>query len=1136
MSQFVHLHVHTEYSLLDGAVKTEELIAQAKKEGMPAVAMTDHGVMYGAVEFYRQAKAAGVKPIIGCEVYITDNRLQKDVNNKKLAHLVLLAENNVGYRNLLKLVSQGYTEGFYYKPRIDQELLRENSEGLICLSSCLAGEISTLLANEQTEQAEEIALAYQDIFGPGNFFLELQDHGLKEEKRVNDGLVQLSKRLEIPLVATNDVHYLTQDDAKVHDILLCIQTGKDVNDQDRLQFPNDQFYFKSSQEMEQLFADYPQAIANTVEIADRCEVDLDFEQILLPHYEVPAGETVESYLRKLTYQGVERKYGELTSEVEERIEHELGIINQMGYPAYFLIVRDFIKYAKDEEIIVGPGRGSAASSIVSYLLDITEIDPLEYNLLFERFLNPARVSMPDIDIDFCYERRDEVIDYVTEKYGADKVAQIITFGTMAAKGAVRDVGRVLGISYDKTDKVAKAIPNSLGITLKDALEESDELQKLYNSDSEVKELIDYSQRIEGLKRHASTHAAGVVITKEELTNYTPLYQSKGEVTTQYDMDTLEQLGLLKMDFLGLRTLTVIDKALSLINENRANDLTPGDLSFDDPAVFELLGQGLSLGVFQLESDGMRRLIKQLKPENIEDIIALLALYRPGPLGSGMVDDFIARRHGEQEVEYPHPDLKEILEPTYGVILYQEQVMQIVQQIAGYSLGEADILRRSMGKKKPEVMKKHRSIFINGNGDIPGAVNNGYSQELAEELFELIEYFSGYGFNKAHSTAYAYVSYQTAYLKAHYPVEFMAALLTSIIGNSDKVAEYILEAERMEIEILPPDVNHSRIAFTVEGGKIRFGLKGIKNVGQKAIEEIIAVREEEKFSDLFDFCQRVDLSKVNKRVVESLIKAGAFDSLGNYRSQLLKVLPDAFAQAQRIQQERSNGQTSFLDLFEQTDDFMVDQVELPEIEEFDQQKLLALEKEMLGLYLSGHPLEQHLDKLEEKRNKTSQEIKEGKERAILGGLITNNREIITKNQRQMSFLTVEDEVGDFEVIVFPDTYQRYQEFLLEDEPILVTGRVNQEGKVIADKIGSLTTGDFSSSSKKEPFHLQLKEFDQQKLVELKDLLIDFSGMNPVYLHLIIEGYRVSIRLAAKYNLNVTPKLRQKLSELKVKHSF
>lgn len=696
MGQFVHLHVHTEYSLLDGAVRTEELIAQAKKEGMPAVAMTDHGVMYGAVEFYRQAKAAGIKPIIGCEVYITDKRLQKDVNNKKLAHLVLLAENNVGYRNLLKLVSRGYTEGFYYKPRIDRELLRKNNEGLICLSSCLAGEISTLLSNEQIEQAEGIALAYQDIFGAGNFFLELQDHGLKQEKKVNDELVQLSQRLEIPLVATNDVHYLTQDDAKVHDILLCIQTGKDVNDQDRLQFPNDQFYFKSSQEMEELFSDYPQAITNTVKVADRCKVDLDFEQILLPHYEVPVGETVESYLRKLTYQGVEKKYERLTSEIEERIEHELGIINQMGYPAYFLIVRDFIKYAKDNDIIVGPGRGSAASSIVSYLLDITEIDPLEYNLLFERFLNPARVSMPDIDIDFCYERRDEVIEYVTEEYGSDKVAQIITFGTLAAKGAVRDVGRVLGISYDKTDKVANAIPNSLGITLKDALQKADELQKLYNSDSEVKELIDYSQRIEGLKRHASTHAAGVVITKEELTNYTPLYQSKGEITTQYDMDTLEQLGLLKMDFLGLRTLTVIDKALSLINETRANDLNLEDLSFDDLAVFELLGQGLSLGVFQLESDGMRRLIKELKPENIEDIIALLALYRPGPLGSGMVDDFIARRHGEQEVEYPHPDLKEILEPTYGVILYQEQVMQIVQQIAGYSLGEADILRRAIG--------------------------------------------------------------------------------------------------------------------------------------------------------------------------------------------------------------------------------------------------------------------------------------------------------------------------------------------------------------------------------------------------------------------------------------------------------
>jgi DNA polymerase-3 subunit alpha len=1139
MEQFVHLHLHTEYSLLDGAVRIKDLVRKAKEYNMPAVAMTDHGVMYGAVDFYRQAKKEGIKPIIGCEVYVADNHLKKDVNNRRLAHLVLLAENNQGYQNLLKLVSLSYLQGFYYKPRVDKNLLRDYSEGIICLSSCLAGELATLLRNNQKDRAKEVALQYQRIFGEGNFFLELQDHGLADQHLINKGLVELSQELEISLVATNDVHYLNQEDNKLHDLLLCIQTGKDVDDKNRMKFPNDQFYFKPAEEMLEIFKDYPTAIENTVKIAKRCNVELDFDQILLPHYEVPEGESLESYLRKLAYEGLENKYDEVTAEIEERLEYELDVINEMGYPAYFLIVRDFIKYAKDNEIIVGPGRGSAASSIVSYLLDITEIDPLEYNLLFERFLNPARISMPDIDIDFCYERRDEVIDYVVKKYGQDRVAQIITFGTMAAKGAIRDVSRALGVSYDKGDKVAKAIPNSLGITIDKALNESEELRNLYHKDYQVKEVIDYSKKIEGLTRHASTHAAGVIITKDDITNYTPLYQSKGEVTTQYPMGDLEALGLLKMDFLGLRTLTVINKTLALIKETQGVELELSEIPFDDKRVFKMLSTGDSLGIFQLESDGMRRLIAKLEPEEIEDIIALLALYRPGPLGSGMVDDYIARRHGREEIEYPHEDLREILEPTYGVILYQEQVMQIAQKIAGYSLGEADLLRRAMGKKKPEEMKKHYEIFINGNETVEGAINRGYSQELAEELFELIEYFSGYGFNKAHSTAYAYISYQTAYFKTHYPVEFMAALMSSVIGNSDKIAEYISELEAMGIDILPPDVNYSRIDFTVEGGKIRFGLAGIKNVGSKAIEAIIEAREEKRFEDLKDFCERVNLSRVNHRVIESLIKAGAFDSLDLYRSQLLEILEDVFTQAQQVQKQKSNGQTSFLDIFNE-DEFMDDRIDIPKIDEFDSRRLLALEKEMLGFYLTGHPIKDYLPKIKAKRTLDSRKSGKFKEKVILGGLITANREILTRNHKKMSFMTLEDEFGEIEVIVFPNVYENYQEYILEDDVILVEGKLNEEGKIIASRLADIEE-DFlqenqNNSTKKEVLHIQLETLDEDILEKLKDILSRHKGDSKVYLHLLIEGKRVIVKLSSVYKAKINQRLEKDLGQLEVRYSI
>ncbi|AGB40380.1 DNA-directed DNA polymerase III PolC [Halobacteroides halobius DSM 5150] len=1133
MSNFVHLHTHTEYSLLDGAIRIDDLVQQAKEYDMPAVAITDHGVLYGAIDFYQQLKEAGIKPIIGCEVYVTEDYQQKQPRNRKLNHLVLLAENKQGYKNLLKLVSQSFLEGFYYKPRVDKELLAKYSEGLICLSSCLAGEVATLIQNRQFEQAKEVALDYQNIFGPNNFFLEMQDHGLAEEKQVNTELVKLSRELDIPLVVTNDVHYLKQDDATVHDILLCIQTGKDVTDEDRLQFPNQEFYFKSPQEMQDLFSDYPQAIENTVKIAQRCNLELDFEQTLLPDYQVPQGDTLESYLRKVAYQGLAEKYEQITPEIEERLEYELEIINQMGYPAYFLIVRDFVRYAKENDIIVGPGRGSAASSLVSYALDITNIDPLEYDLLFERFLNPARVTMPDIDIDFCYERRDEVIDYVTKKYGPDKVAQIITFGTMAAKAAVRDVGRVLGVSYNKTDKVAKAIPDNLGIDIKGALSKSEELEELYQSDKEVKEIVDYAHGIEGLPRHASTHAAGVVITKEELTNYTPLYQNGGEVTTQYAMDDLESLGLLKMDFLGLRTLTVINKTLDLIKETQGEEIELAQISFTDQKVYDLLSSGNSLGVFQLESTGMRRLIAKLKPEDIEDIIALLALYRPGPLGSGMVEDYIARRHDEQEVEYPHPDLKEILGPTYGVILYQEQVMQIVQKIAGYSLGQADILRRSMGKKKPEVMKKHRDIFINGNDDIAGAVNNGYSKELAKELFELIEHFGGYGFNKAHSAAYAHVSYYTAYLKAHYPVEFMAALLTSQIENSDKVAKYINEVRRMGFEVLPPNINASYFGFTVDSGQIRFGLQGVKHVGAKAIEEIITARKEEKFKSLSDFCQKVDLSKVNQRVVESLIKAGAFDSLGDYRSQLLNVLPEVFSQAHKMQKEQSNGQTSFSDLFTEDKEFVATDIQLPEIKEFANQKLLSLEKEMLGLYLSGNPLEDILPQLKERRDSTIQSLEIGEQEVVTGGIITKKKEVITKNQRQMAFISLKDETDKLDAIIFPDVYQKYQELVIEDQGVLIKGQVNQEEKLIAQQIIDVTD---SVADEVKVVHLQLEDPTLTTIDNLKDILVNYSGEKKVYLHLVIKEQRISIKLDSKYWVQATNELSKELKSIGAKHFF
>lgn len=1120
MSEFVHLHVHTEYSLLDGAARIEELVAQAADYGMPALAITDHGNMYGAVDFYKAAKEAGIKPIIGSEVYVApESRFNQKHNQADSPyHLVLLAENNQGYRNLLELVSKGYLEGFYYKPRIDLELLREYNEGLICLSGCLAGRITRGLLNEQQQQVKEMIKTYQNIFGENNFYLELQDQGLRKEKIVNHSLIKLREELNVPLVATNDVHYLNQEDAQAHDVLLCIQTGKKLATEDRMKFPNDEFYLKSSQEMAEIFSEVPQAVENTVEIAERCNVELDFDQTYLPYYDVPEEKNLSSYLRELCLKGVRQRYGEVTAEVKERLDYELEIINEMGYPAYFLIVWDFIEYAKERGIMVGPGRGSAAGSLVSYVLGITDIDPLKHGLIFERFLNPQRVSMPDIDIDFCYQRRDEVIDYVTEKYGQDRVAQIITFGTMAARAVVRDVGRVLDLSYAQVDQIAKLVP--FGSDLDEALESSSELKELYQQKEEVKELINYAQKLEGLPRHASTHAAGVVISKEELTEYTPLQQNKGEVTTQYPMGDLEAIGLLKMDFLGLRTLTVINNTLQIIERTQGIELNLDELPLDDDKTYQLLQTGNTEGLFQIESNLFQRLIADLKPTRFEDLIALLALGRPGPLGSGMVDDFIKRRHGEAEVEYPHPDLIDILEETYGVILYQEQVMRIANEIAGYSLGEADILRRGMGKKKPELLKKHRQKFIDG------ALDKGYSKELANELFDLMEYFGGYGFNKSHSAAYAFVSYRTAYLKTYYPVEFMAALLSSIMGNSDKVARYIEECNRMGIEVLPPDVNESEVRFTVVEDRIRFGLEAVKNVGQKAIEEIIRARQEEgDFESLADFCQKVSLGKVNQRVIESLIKAGAFDSLGAYRSQMLTVIEDLYEQAHKIQKEKGNGQQSFGD-FLNADEFGNVEVKLPEMSEYSHDQLLAMEREYLGLYISGHPIDKYQDLLAENRFKSIVAIKDvaDKKEVQFGGIINSLNQIVTKNGKDMAFLELEDRTGQLEVVVFPEQYNKFQELLIPNEFIMGQGRLdqNEEGtKLIAQSL---------QKTPEKKLYLKVKEISSAGLQQLAAALKKFSGSTPVYLVLKLSGEKIIISTGSQFSIKLEPGLENRLQEI------
>lgn len=1060
---FVHLHVHTEYSLLDGAARIEKLVKKAVELGMPSVAITDHGVMYGIIDFYKACKKAGIKPIIGCEVYVAPHRRTekvpgRDDNNR---HLVLLAENEEGYKNLIKLVSMAHIEGFYYKPRVDKDILRKHSRGLIALSACLAGEVSEYLLNNQLETAVESALEYEEIFGKGNFFLEVQDHGLEDQQRVNAGMFEVQRRTGIPMVATNDVHYVNKEDAFIQDVLICIQTGKNLTDASRMSFSSEEFFLKSEAEMNLLFGEHPEILENTARIAERCQVDFKFGDNYLPVFEVPEGYTLDTYLRQKCYEAFPLFYPNQRAEEKERLDYELGVISQTGFSGYFLIVADFCQYARQNGIAVGPGRGSAAASMVAYLMGITTVEPMQHDLLFERFLNPERISMPDIDIDFDPEGRERVINYVMEKYGADKVCQIITFGTMGAKAAIRDVGRVLGIPLARVDKVAKAIPSDLGITLEKALTVSPDLVKLLEEDGEIKKLYEIARSLEGMPRHASTHAAGVVIAKDALDTYIPLQRTSdgGFTMTQFPMKTVEEVGLLKMDFLGLRNLTIIQETLKQIEGNRGEVLDLQSLPLDDKATFDMLSLGNSTGVFQLESGGMRNVLKELKPSCFEDIIAVVALFRPGPMEQ--IPEFIRRKHGGN-VSYLHPLLEPILRSTYGVIVYQEQVMQIARDLAGYSLGRADLLRRAMGKKKKEIMEEERQSFIYGlqspSGEeiIPGALKLGLTEKEAAEIFDLMAKFAEYGFNKGHATAYAVISYQTAYLKANYPLEFNAALISTVMSSADKVSFYIHEARQSGIEILPPDVQYSQVGFSIEGQGIRFGLGAIRNVGVNVVEKIIEARQEGLFDSLYDFCIRVDAKVLNKRVLESLLKAGAFSLLCK-RAQGLLALDSILEIAQQRQRDKESGQISLFDFGDDLDEG----IELPDVEEYSPRELLTMEKEYLGLYLSGHPLESVLPKL---KNAVSEDILtclEGDEekKVILGGIVTGYRTTVTKRGEMMASFVLEDLTGTIDVLVFPRIFAQSAR-LTEDQVVVVEGRYNirdDERKIFAERITDLENG-------------------------------------------------------------------------------
>ena len=1066
---FAHLHVHTEFSLLDGSNKIKEYVSRVKELGMNSAAITDHGVMYGVIDFYREAKKQGINPILGCEVYVAPNsRFDREITggDDRYYHLVLLAENEEGYANLTKIVSKGFVEGYYYKPRVDKELLRKYHKGIIALSACLAGEVARFLTKGLYEEAKKTALEYQEIFGEGNFFLELQDHGIPEQGLVNQQLFKMSEETGIELVATNDIHYTYAEDAKPHDILLCIQTGKKLSDENRMRYDGGQYYVKSEEEMLRLFPYAKQALENTQKIADRCHVEIEFGVTKLPKYDVPDGYTSWEYLQKLCYEGLEKRYGDPSEELKERLSYELETIHQMGYVDYFLIVWDFIKYAKDHGISVGPGRGSAAGSIVSYCLEITTIDPIRYQLLFERFLNPERVSMPDIDVDFCYERRQEVIDYVTRKYGKDCVAQIVTFGTLAARGVIRDVGRVMDLPYAYVDSISKMIPQELGITIDKALKMNPDLKKLYDTDETVTNLIDMAKRLEGLPRHCSMHAAGVVICQKPVDEYVPLSRAAdGTITTQFIMTTLEELGLLKMDFLGLRTLTVIQNAV-LLARRKQPELNINQIDYNDQKVLDYIGTGKTDGVFQLESAGMKGFMKELKPHNLEDVIAGISLYRPGPMD--FIPQYIRGKNDSSSITYDCPQLEPILAPTYGCIVYQEEVMQIVRDLAGYSLGRSDLLRRAMSKKKAAVMEKERKIFIYGDEEtgVPGCIKNGIDEQTANKIYDEMIDFAKYAFNKSHAAAYAVVSYQTAWLKYYFPVEYMAALMTSVIDNPSKVSEYIYACRQMNIKILPPDINKGEANFSVDGGDIRYGLAAIKSIGRPVIKAIVEDREElGLFQNLEDFITRLSAKNIlNKRTIENLIKAGALDTLGGTRKQFMSIYVQI---VDHVTQEKKNsmvGQMTLFDLVseDQKEEF---QIRMPDVGEYSKETLLAFEKEVLGIYVSGHPLEAYEEKWKKSISATTADFQLDEEtghtkvhdgaKEIIGGMITEKTIKHTKTNQMMAFITVEDLLGTVEVVVFPRDYEKNRDYLEVDSKVFVRGRVSEEddkpSKMICEKI-------------------------------------------------------------------------------------
>lgn len=1147
--KYTHLHVHTEYSLLDGSARIKKLVQRAKELNMDSLAITDHGVMYGVIDFYKACKEVGIKPIIGCEIYITSGSLYKKEggSDSRNYHLVLLAKNNDGYKKLTKIVSTAFVDGFYYKPRADYELLREHSGDLIGLSACLGGEVQNILLDGDYEGAKKKALLYNEIFGNGNFYLELQDHGIEEQRRVNIELIKLSKETGIPLIATNDIHYINREDAAAHEILLCIQTGKTVDDEDRMKFSGSEFYLKSPEEMNDLFEYASSAIENTQKIVSECNVEFDFTITRLPKFDTPSGISAEDYLRKLCLEGLYKKYKNPNDEVLDRLNFELGVIEQMGYVDYFLIVWDFIRFASDNDIATGPGRGSAVGSIVAYTLNITKVDPIKYNLLFERLLNPERVSMPDIDSDFCYERRQEVIDYVVDKYGKDRVAQIVTFGTMSARSVIRDVGRALNYPYTEVDAIAKMIPFELNMTIDRALEMNHEFKREYDDNERIKKLIDVSKSLEGLPRHSSTHAAGVVIASEPVVEYVPVSKNEDTIVTQFTMNTLEELGLLKMDFLGLRTLTVIRDATKYIEENKKIKIDIDNIDFEDKEIYEMISRGETEGIFQLESSGMTSFMKELKPSTLEDIIAGISLYRPGPMEQ--IPSYIKNKNNPLGIKYIDDSLKPILDVTYGCMVYQEQVMQIVRDLAGYSMGRSDLVRRAMSKKKHSVMEEERKNFIYGLNDdsgnviVPGAVKNGVSAENANKIFDQMMDFASYAFNKSHAAAYAVIGYQTAYLKKHYPVEFMAALLTSVMGNNDKVAFYIHACRKMDIEVLPPDINESYVHFSVIENKIRFGLAAVKNVGKGAIAEIIKARtEKSEFKGFTDFCEKINLSEVNKRAIESMIKCGTFDSLKLARAQLLGVYERVMDSVVNDRKRNLEGQCSMFSINANSnseaqasnkDDF-------EDIKEFGKKYLLTMEKETLGLYISGHPLDEYDSEIETQTNTRISEIvtintgendeieikvMDG-QRVIVGGIVAAITIKTTRNNDIMEFITIEDVAGSMEVLVFPKVYQKYGKFINEDNVLIIKGRIsvkeNEQPKLIAEEIKEL-----KKNINKEFNKLYVRVSETQKN-ELKNVIMKYRGAYPVYLVIAETGKKLGT--PREMWVNISEEL---LGELKAK---